>query len=36
VTAATLVFFPLVHDAYALGLITGALRRPASLRDRAV
>jgi succinoglycan biosynthesis protein ExoA len=32
VTAATLGFFPLVHIGYALGLIVGALRSPATLR----
>ena len=35
VTAATLVFFPLVHSGYALGLIVGALRTPATLRRGA-
>ena len=32
VTAASLLFFPLVHAGYAAGLIVGALRAPASLR----
>jgi succinoglycan biosynthesis protein ExoA len=33
VTACSLVFFPFVHSAYAAGLMLGALRSPASLRD---
>jgi glycosyltransferase involved in cell wall biosynthesis len=32
ISAATLVYFPLVHAAYALGLIAGLLHTPASLR----
>ena len=33
VTAASLVFFPLVHSGYSLGLIAGALRAPAEMRS---
>lgn len=35
VTLATLVFFPMVHVGYALGLIVGLVRTPASMRTPA-